>query len=275
MAEGLPPCAGWVSEGPGRSCVPWLPVARDSNLLGCYPLIPWANRVGGRGFHFRGQFHPLAPNRAGEAYPIHGNAWQRPWAVVARGPQHVVLELETRLGSFAYAARIRYELDGGRLQLHLEVENRGQTTLPFGLGLHPWFPRTARTHLRATAAEVLRTGADLLPQAWEPLNAAVDFCRSHALPRDLVDNCFSGWDGQAEIVWPERGLALRMSCVPGPNYFQLYTPPKRAVFCLEPVTHPVNALNLPEDAPRRGLRDLGPGEVFALETVFSMAALAG
>ena len=33
-------------------------------------MLPWSNRISGGGFEHAGRFHPIAPNRGGEPYPI-------------------------------------------------------------------------------------------------------------------------------------------------------------------------------------------------------------
>ena len=53
----------------------------DPNSLGLYVLVPWSNRISGRGFNFGGAFHELLPNAAGEPCPIHGDGWLSPWRV--------------------------------------------------------------------------------------------------------------------------------------------------------------------------------------------------
>ena len=52
-----------------------------SRLSGCYPLVPWSNRISGGGIETGGRFWPLQPNWPGEPYPIHGDGWRRPWQV--------------------------------------------------------------------------------------------------------------------------------------------------------------------------------------------------
>ena len=60
---------------------PWDGISDDPNFLGCYPLVPWSNRISGGGIEAGGRFWPLRPNWPGEPYPIHGDGWRRPWRV--------------------------------------------------------------------------------------------------------------------------------------------------------------------------------------------------
>ena len=50
----------------------------------------------------------------------------------------------------------------------------------------------------------------------------------------------------------------------------LFCPPLKPVFCFEPVTHPIDAFNLPEPFARAGLAVLQPGESTAIEVSFAV-----
>jgi aldose 1-epimerase len=64
----------------------------DPNRLASYVLVPWSNRISGRGFRFEGRFHPLEPNFPGEPFPLHGkwldigmdSIWAHNGACIAR-----------------------------------------------------------------------------------------------------------------------------------------------------------------------------------------------
>jgi hypothetical protein len=100
-------------------------------------------------------FWPLAPNLAGEPYPIHGDAWQQPWTVEATTGTALELVLESgSLPPFAYRAQLRYELADHALRARLRVQHRGEVAVPYGLGFHPWLPRTPETTLQAAAQAV-------------------------------------------------------------------------------------------------------------------------
>jgi aldose 1-epimerase len=52
---------------------------------GCFPLVPFCNRVRGGEFEFRGRVVRLPRNLPGEESPLHGQGWQRPWEVESAG----------------------------------------------------------------------------------------------------------------------------------------------------------------------------------------------
>ena len=232
-------------------------------------LVPWSNRISGGGFHFDGQFHALAPNVAGERFPIHGNGFSSSWAIERATTESAELSLPSEgPGPFRYEARATYSLTGGALTMRLSVGNLGLVPLPFGLGVHPWIVRGAQTQLKAKAERMVRETEEHLPAGDAPVasRAAWDFAEPRALPAGWVNNAFLGWDGQARILWPERSLELDIEADPPLSTYILYSPSDKAgFFCFEPVTHSVDAHNLPGGPEANGLAVLAPQE--ALSTV--------
>ncbi len=77
----LHPQAGAAPRQPEVPFHLWRPWFGDPDpfSVASLPLVPWSNRISGGGFEQDGVFHPLAPNRAGEACPIHGEGWLQAW----------------------------------------------------------------------------------------------------------------------------------------------------------------------------------------------------
>jgi aldose 1-epimerase len=107
---------------------------------------------------------------------------------------------------------------------------------------------------------------------YAPLPADADFSVPLQLPQRLMDNAYSGWTGAAEIHWPEQRVRLGIECTPQLSYFVLFCPVGRDFFCFEPVTHPVNAFNLPAPHHRAGLKVLEPGASMAISVRFVVTA---
>jgi aldose 1-epimerase len=228
------------------------------NQLACFPLVPWSNRLAG-GFTCDGRSYSIAPNREGDPYPIHGEGWLRPWQIDEQSLTRLALALDRRDGApFSYQAKLEYTLCGAGIEVMLEVTNSGSCALPFGLGLHPWMPRSEQTTLRAHAREVWLSGADRLPAAPVPIPAPWRFDEPRALPGTPIDNVFGGWDGRAEIAWPDRGIKLRIAS--DATCYIVYAPEGADFFCFEPVDHLINAHNLPGGPERNGLTMLAPGQ---------------
>ncbi|WP_129139024.1 aldose 1-epimerase [Modicisalibacter coralii] len=250
-------------DGPVALFRPGDPESDDPNVMGLYPLVPWSNRISGGGFEWQGEHYPLAANRDGEPLPIHGDGWQGAWRVAHRASTQVTLERESaHQPPFDYRSRLIYRLDGGTLTVELVVTHRGETPAPYGLGVHPWFPRTPGATITAGADGVWDVDAAQLPTAWRGIDDAGqwDFRQGRALPDGAIDNLFTGWNGHARLHWPERDLSLFIDTDPPCPRYLVYSPGSEATFfCFEPVTHRVDAHHA--EAPlEEGLVELAKGQ---------------
>ena len=245
---------------------PGAPLPTTSQLA-CFPLVPWSNRIDPAGFVFEGRAVTPAPNRPGEPCPIHGDGWQHAWSVGAQSAKGVSLTLDRRDGApFSYVAQLRYVLTDSSLNVTLEVTNTGAVPLPFGLGLHPWIERREGVTLRARSRGTWARGPLGLPAEEIALPAGWDFAPARPLPQEQVDHVFCGWDGTAEIAWPDTGITLGIDA--DMAYYILYTPAGAKFFCFEPVDHAINAHNLPGGAVRNGLTALAPGRTLSRRVSF-------
>jgi aldose 1-epimerase len=243
-----------------------------------YPLAPWSNRISGGGFVVAEDgrsFHPIAPNAAGMPYPIHGDAWQQHWQYQQHDPTSLEMTLESNRfngNPHHYRATQTFKLVEGGMEQSLTVTHLGTSPLPYGLGQHPWLPRNELTTLQANVGGVWLSHPDCLPKAhstdfpptWD-LNSGIPARGS------LIDNCYTGWHGTAQITWPDQALqlTLRQSMHSAevsahsfhPNYLLVYRPTGGDHFCLEPVSHPIDAFHLPGQP---GLQVLEKGESLTL-----------
>jgi aldose 1-epimerase len=258
---------------------PWDGAGADPNGLGCYVLCPFSNRISRGGIEAGGQFWPLAPNLAGEPYPIHGDAWQRPWTVLEASGSTLVLGLESgSMPPFAYRAQLSYELADQALRARLTVQHMGELPVPYGLGFHPWLPRTPATTLQAAAEAVWLERPEHLPDRSLPVTERPDrdFRSPRPLPRSWINNGFVGWPGRARMHWPERALGLEIEASEALRTYILFSPGADAgFFCFEPVSHAVDAFHLPGGPQAHGLRVLQPGDSFGIACRFRVTKDGG
>jgi aldose 1-epimerase len=240
-----------------------------------YPLAPWSNRINGGGFSVGEKFHQITPNAAGMPYPIHGDAWQQPWQVTQQDAASLEMTLESNQcngNPHHYRAVQSFKLVEGGMDQRLSITHLGSTPLPYGLGLHPWLPRNERTTFQAKVSGVWLGQPDCLPEkhttdfppSWD-LNTGISAAGS------LIDNCFTGWDGTARVTWPDQDLQLTLTQSTAsaevsthsakPNCLLVFRKVAGEHFCLEPVSHPIDAFHLP-DQP--GLQVLQKGESLSL-----------
>lgn len=239
--------------------------------LACFPMLPWANRIDPAGFDFQGRHVAPAANRPGEPCPIHGDGWQYPWQVAAQSDNAVTLELDRGAGApFSYLARLHWALDRAVLRCIVSIRNTGPEAMPFGFGLHPFFPRTQDAQLHARAATMWTSGADKLPLLETPPPPPFDFTQGAGLPGQPLDNLFCGWNGRANIAWPGRRLSLSIEA--DMDYYIVYAPPGADFFCFEPLDHAINAHKLSGGAAANGLSVLEPGQALRHAVAFHVAA---
>jgi aldose 1-epimerase len=246
---------------------PWDGESGDRYSLACFPLLPWANRISGGGFEHESVFYPLHANRSEEHYPIHGDGWLQAWQPAEQGSDRIKLTLESHGfddNPYHYRATQTLLLLPDGLQIELAVTHLGQRNLPYGLGLRPYFIRHPNTLLTAKADGVWLSGSDPIPVEHSTrVPAGWGYNTAAPLNGDMIDNCFTGWDGKAVIDYPEHGLAITMSMADCNGYSLLYRPPGRDFFCFEPITHAVDAFHLPGQP---GLAYLSHGDSLALRT---------
>lgn len=228
-------------------------------------LAPFSNRISGA-VPLGGRRVLLAPNLAGEPFPIHGDAFQRAWRVEGGSASSVRLALdEGRFGPFRYTARLDYRLAEEGLAVRLGLRNTADTTLPFGGGFHPWFPRGAETRLAFSATGWWRENDRHLPARQYPAALPEDlrFEVARPLPAGWINAGFAGWRGDARLVQGPKHASVTILTT-SLSTLILFSPGSEADFvCVEPVSHPVDAHNLPGQP---GLCSLPPGE----ETSFDM-----
>jgi aldose 1-epimerase len=241
--------------------------ATDPSQLACYPLLPFSNRIGGGNFQCEGRRVAVPRNRSDETLPIHGDGWLSRWEVERRGAGQIKLSLDRSSESpYAYRAAQTFTLDGASLSITLEIENAGDSILPFGLGLHPFIERDSDTLVAAPANGLWLSDPDWLPTEHVRTPPAWQFGVAYPLPEVLVNHSFTDWAGWMTAHWPERQLMLTIQA--DTRCFVLYTPPAQDWFCFEPVDHPINAMNLAGGGQAHGMTLLAPGA--SLARTFSM-----
>jgi len=253
----------------------------DARDFASYPLVPFSNRIANATLHWRGAAYALPRYLSGHPHAIHGNGWQRAWSVVEQTPASALIELvHDAAGSrrlewpFAYRARQTFALAADALALTMAIENTDASAFPFGLGWHPFFPRTAATMLGFTAAGVWQTDATALPMRLERVPPEWDFSTPRAIGDTTLDHSFAGWRPPARLSWPDRKLAAAIAADAACGHLVVYVPRGKAYLAIEPVTHMTDAFNRANAGEiDTGTRVLAPGEAFSCTMHISVSAV--
>jgi aldose 1-epimerase len=243
------------------------------NVLGMasFPLTPFSNRINEGRFAWRGHNITLPLNALPERHAQHGHGWQRPWQIVETSGDHVTLELNHSPDAwpFAYRMQQRFRLTGETLELELTAANLSNIAMPYGFGIHPYFPKTARCTLTAGVKEFWEIDHEVMPTRLVKLPAHADPTRGMMISAVDLDNCYTGFDGKATIAWPERLASLKITASTPLSFLVVYAPPSEAYFCVEPVSNSTDAFNLTAAGRKdTGMLTLQPEQAVSATVVF-------
>ena len=235
------------------------------NVLGVasFPMIPFANRIGGNAFEFDGRRYRFEANNPPEIYHVHGTAWHRPWIAEQAGPGGAVLRLEVAdPASYSYRAEQRFTLTDAGLELVTSVTNTGERTMPFGFGHHPWFDRDADTTVQFSSRTFHLNEPEGMIGQRISLPPELSFSSPQPLPIYWRCTDYGGWDGSATVTFPSRGVGITMKGDTPYKHIMFYADPAQTFFCVEPQTNASGAFNRPEgfDDAEDGIIVLAQGE---------------
>jgi aldose 1-epimerase len=240
--------ARWRGQDILRPCERAAAVA-DPFELSCFPLVPFSNRIAFGRFVFDGRSVALAPNVAGEPHCMHGQGWRGRWRVESASPSRCAMTYTHHADEWPwdYVAQQIVTCEGDSLILELVLINQDTRPMPAGIGLHPYFARTADCTLRTDLSGMWQRDGSRIAARHVPLPAQLTLSAGMRVDELHLDDCFTGWSRAAWIEWPERGIGLHVTASPLLRFLVLYVPAGRSFFCLEPVSNINDACNTGSD----------------------------
>jgi aldose 1-epimerase len=257
---------------------PTLPEARaagDVRGHACYPLVPYSNRIADARLATAGHVVELGRNFGDHPHAIHGVGWQRPWRVVVRDAasallafEHAATGAEARAWPWPFRATQWFALSadrsGATLTAKLALANAGDAPFPFGLGFHPFFPRTATTTLEFRADAYWENDATQLPVRRVAVPPAWRRGLLQARRDATIDYVFAGWNGAAALSDPTWPFDIEIAADRAAGFLVVYAPPDRGFVAVEPVTQMTDAFNRTERGESgTGTRILAAGAAFS------------
>ncbi|MCC7304647.1 MAG: aldose 1-epimerase [Alphaproteobacteria bacterium] len=243
----------------------------NKNVFGmsCFPLAPYSNRIYNGEFTFGEIRVKLPPNMGTHPHPLHGQGWQKPWNYETAGHQAVLHYRHTAHEDgwpWEYETSQMFFLTDKELIVTQSLQSLSNNPMPYGLGLHPYFPRPKGTWMKADLGKVWIPAAGAKPDDEQIPDQAVAVPPYQDFSKGLViddiklpggrtlDDCYDEWNGLAEISWPERRYNLEMRghgaeereiSLTSPHMRKLvvYAPPGADYFCAEGVTNMTNGFN--------------------------------
>ncbi len=238
----------------------------DVSQAACFPLLPYANRLGHGRFRFKGRDQVVAPDMSVEPHGLHGVGWRRPWTIVSHTAQDAVMQFSHQADGdwpYAFDAVQHVNLTPNALGMQLILTNTDSLPQPVGLGWWLHFPKRPRSRLHIELDQ--RWEADVTGLPIRKVNQpGIDGNVSHL----DFDHAFEGWSGPARIRDERFSLQLRAQT----PYLVLQSHPDRGDFVLAPCSHVPNAVHM-ADPLAHGLHSLLPGESCELSMSIEISVL--
>ncbi|WP_339859397.1 aldose 1-epimerase [Thalassospira alkalitolerans] len=228
--------------------------------LGCFPMVPFANRLGYAQFDFDGKTINVPANRAPDPHAIHGFGISAVWEI--ERPTIDTIRFSHKHDDpqtgFSYTAWQEITVANGSISIEIGVRHLGREPMPYGIGLHPWFPAGEDASVRFIAADCFGTDDGKLPTTRTVIDLGRDFSDGKMIRHNKgLDVHYSGWHGAVEMTWKDRQLSLLLEASDTLSNLQFYIPENGETFCVEPVSHVPNVHNRPELKKFGDVRVLG------------------
>ena len=222
----------------------------DPFSWGAYVLAPWANRTRAGTKRVAGRTLDLPANFP-DGTAIHGQAYAAAWERTTESS--FAFRHEGNGWPWPYEASLAIDVTGGALTLALRLVNRGDTPMPAGIGLHPWFRSPVQIGLAAPSVVARNDDPSAEPS---PVSGPLLLTGNRPVPENLDATWVDIHPTSVQLRWPADGIAgqLRLRS-PSPVHVAVASPPGAGAVAVEPVTNLPWAL----DRERDGAMSVLPG----------------
>lgn len=245
-------------------------------------LFPFPNRIANARFQWEGVTYELPTDKTyhdNNGNAIHGFCLDQPWRVIAQEETFAIAQFQLSIDGKHLLKywpgdifiEVKYEVRGATLRADFRIGNPGQTSVPWGLGTHPYFkvPLSEQGSLQNCLIEAPATEEWVLENCL-PTGEKRAIQKSHDLREGAwldqlkADHVLSGLPEETDqyecLVMDEQGgLVISQDYDSLFSELVVFTPPNRNCVCLEPYTCVTNAINMTRKDVETGLRVLPPG----------------
>ena len=260
----------WLDDVPVLRSMPAAQLV-SARQAGCYPLVPFSNRVGHASVVWQGTEQPMFRHPGDAPSAIHGIGSQRAWEILDHDERSAMLAYAHRADAsspLAFDCSHTLRLRESGLELTLAVTNQSGQPAPIGLGWRPTFPLRRGSHLAFHAGGRWELGPDRLPTVHVPATGLDTDCATLR-----ADDAYDGWDGVAVL----RDAELEVRIGSGLTRLFVVAGGAEAGVVVAPVSHAPNAVHLHAagaSGADLGLRILQPGESFMAQMTIEAERLA-
>lgn len=199
-------------------------------------LAPWPNRLADGLYEYEGTVHQLAVSEPARMTALHGLVTHVRWQTAGASDDGSSIELTHRLvptAGYPWPLRlvVGYQLDEAGLTASITATNAGDTTAPYGAGVHPWLSTGGAAvdecTLRVDAARHVTVDNRLLPVGTEPVGNGADLREARLLAGRVYDDAWTdlvrdgdgrSWlllgrpDGATVALWADEAARAWQVC---------------------------------------------------------------
>lgn len=269
----------------------WHPILRETpadaveagnpSNFSSFTLAPFSNRIGDATFDFQGETYDLRAT-TDDGNTQHGDVRGRPWRQVHADAFALEYMLTTKAFEdfnfpFPFIITVTYRLERESFETILRLKNVGESAMPAGFGVHPYFNRSLagseELELAFNAAAryelddaSLPTGNILRPEG------EFGFSKSRALGEQKINDLYRGWSEPVTLTWPEVAR-LELYADPIFEHLIVFTHADGSL-AVEPVTNANDGFNLfAQGESGSGVKVLEPGESLSGSIKFELELL--
>ncbi|WP_020472540.1 aldose 1-epimerase [Zavarzinella formosa] len=249
-------------------------------------LYPFPNRIRDGQFTHDGRTFQLPKNDSTKANAIHGFAPRNGWTISGYGTDtqgawlhgnfRIAVNAPESVGQWPGDAELNVicRFTGHAIRMTFQVTNKGETSFPFGIGLHPYFQipgaetiNDAELHAPARSIWPLKDSLPSGPR--QPVPDELNWQRPRRIASTNLDTVYGnlgvirskpeGLLLRAELKLPEAGEQLEVWTTENFRESVLFTPVHRKALCIEPYTCVTDAANLQTKGEDTGWVVLPPG----------------
>ena len=213
---------------------------------GCFPLVPFSNRIKNAKFNFNGL--KLQLNQNDFPHAIHGHGYLKKWTVSEQTKSSLTIIYHHQENDFgwpwSYEITQSIYLKNSSCIIKLILKNTSNSNMPFGFGIHPFFNFNDQIILKFGASREWVGPPENFPIKTKPVENSFDMIDGSLLWKRAKTASYKDFEGEAAIIWPfhKKKILIRADNIF--NHLIVHVPNGAEYFCLEPVSHPTDGFNL-------------------------------
>ena len=218
-------------------------------------LFPFPNRLSNGTYSIDGSTYAFPLNDFGRPNALHGFIHDKEFRVVSASDTEIVVCYEYRgdlaYFPFAFYFCATYTLRQSALDIDVEIVNRSDGDMPFGLGWHPYFnisDSLVNTSLKLPEVTRFELDENFIPNGVSA--EYLTFSEYQNLDGISLDDSFRITGSEnSSFIRMSNGATIEIWQDPQSRFLQVYTPGDQKSVAVEPMTCGVNAWNLDNNMP--------------------------